>query len=530
MGRIIQQNNGKTTVYVTGENLTGLTPESNTYYLGVDLSSGVLEKKNPNGTIVNLEDSGETFTGGTVNGATVFTNGLTSNIISATTYLNLPGDIYITGGTFSTGTLTLDKNDGNSVSVTGFTSDIYITGGTYSAGTLTLTSTDSNDVVVSGFTTENGEEWTGGTNYILVKAEGTDTENAAELQAAYDLAVSMNPNVTNRITVIAAPGNYNFSSNFVMNNQYIDLVSLDGNRNIIFNGNGTIDVASTDTLVRGVDVLTKSFKIRHNLVNLVVENCRGGDESFGYADSGTTLTINGTFIDCVAGNNSFGHRPNIGGSSQINLNINGVFTNCTAGNNSFGYNTNNQVNSPTNLTFNSAKLTNCTAGNNSFGVHISPRVGSVTQFNFSKFTNCKSGNDSFGYINNSDATIQSTSNLTIFENCEAGNNSFCTGLFNTSNVIFKNCVSGDFSFFGDGTLTGKFENCQGGDGSFGYDGDVSGTFTNCIGGGASFGGGGGVLTGNLYYCRLTSGTFPTVSGGGVTVLCIDGNNQINTQN
>ncbi len=121
MGRIIQQNNGKTTVYVTGENLTGLTPTSNTYYLGVDLTSGVLEKKNPNGTIVNLEDSGETFTGGTVNGATVFTNGLTSNIISATTYLNLPGDIYITGGTYSSGTLTLVSTDSNNIIVTGFT-------------------------------------------------------------------------------------------------------------------------------------------------------------------------------------------------------------------------------------------------------------------------------------------------------------------------------------------------------------------------------------------------------------------------
>jgi hypothetical protein len=32
------------------------------------------------------------------------------------------GDIYITGGTYSSGTLTLDRNDGNSVSVSGFTS------------------------------------------------------------------------------------------------------------------------------------------------------------------------------------------------------------------------------------------------------------------------------------------------------------------------------------------------------------------------------------------------------------------------
>jgi hypothetical protein len=118
MGRIIQQNNGKTTVYVTGENLSGLTATNNTYYLGVDLTSGVLEKKNPNGAVINLE----TFTGGTVGGVTTFTNGLNANVVSATTYLNLPGDIYLTGGTYSAGTLTLTSTDSNNIVLTGFTS------------------------------------------------------------------------------------------------------------------------------------------------------------------------------------------------------------------------------------------------------------------------------------------------------------------------------------------------------------------------------------------------------------------------
>jgi hypothetical protein len=398
-----------------------------------------------------------------------------------------------------------------------------------------------------------GDEWTGGTQYILVKAGGTDIENAQELQDAYDLAVSLSASSINRITIVASPGNYNFSaSTFTMDTEYIDLVSLDGNRSVVFNStdnDGTISVETGNTLVKGIDVLTKSFKIGHNLTNLFVENCKGGDNSFGYLDNGVTLTLRGTFIDCVAGNNSFGHRPNIGGNSQINLNINGTFTNCTAGNNSFGYNTNNQVGSPTTLTFNFAKLTNCKAGNNSFGVHISPRAGSVTQFNFSEFTNCKSGVESFGYINNGNGTVQSTSNLTIFENCKAGNNSFCTGTLGTSNVVFKNCEGGNFSFFGDGTLTGKFENCVaelasfgsfgnasgtftncvGGDASFGNFGTASGTFTNCVGGNGSFGGD-GTLSGQLYRCQLTDGTFQTVSGSGVTVLCIDGNNQINSQN
>jgi hypothetical protein len=45
-------------------------------------------------TIQQISDviggGGGTFTGGTVNGPTIFTNGLTANTISATTYLNLP--------------------------------------------------------------------------------------------------------------------------------------------------------------------------------------------------------------------------------------------------------------------------------------------------------------------------------------------------------------------------------------------------------------------------------------------------------
>ena len=93
MGRIIQKGNGKTTVYVTGVNIGGLAPTLNTYYLGVDLTTGVYEKLNPSGTIINLESSGGgSFTGGTVSGNTNFTNSLSANTFSATTYLNLPGD------------------------------------------------------------------------------------------------------------------------------------------------------------------------------------------------------------------------------------------------------------------------------------------------------------------------------------------------------------------------------------------------------------------------------------------------------
>ena len=67
------------------------------------------------------------FTGGTIANLTVTGNtivgGLTATTISATTYNNLPLDVFVTGGTYNfTGdTLTLNRNDNNQIQITGFT-------------------------------------------------------------------------------------------------------------------------------------------------------------------------------------------------------------------------------------------------------------------------------------------------------------------------------------------------------------------------------------------------------------------------
>jgi len=88
MGRIIQQKNGKKTIYTVGEDFNSLSAETNTYYIGVDLGSGEFEKKNPNGDIINLEGTGGSeFTGGTVDGPTVFTNGLTGDSITSESFI-----------------------------------------------------------------------------------------------------------------------------------------------------------------------------------------------------------------------------------------------------------------------------------------------------------------------------------------------------------------------------------------------------------------------------------------------------------
>jgi hypothetical protein len=113
-----------------------------------------------------------------------------------------------------------------------------------------------------------------------------------------------------------------------------------------------------------------------------------------------------------------------------------------------------------------------------------------------------------------------------FTNCIGGDYSF---YYRTSGV-FTNCIGGNYSF-GRSFASGTFNNCIAGIDSFGTYSVASGTFNNCVGGIRSFGGGGGdgILTGKLYYCRLTSGTFITVSNGGRTYYCVDGNGNTNNQ-
>ena len=134
------------------------------------------------------------FTGGTVNGSTIFTNGLTANSLTVNG-VQITGDTYVTGGTYSNGTLTFTDNQNNSFQVTGVTSsggsgtftggtvngstnftngltantltvngvqitgDTYVTGGTYSSGTLTFTNNQNNTFQVTGVTSSGGSSF-----------------------------------------------------------------------------------------------------------------------------------------------------------------------------------------------------------------------------------------------------------------------------------------------------------------------------------------------------------------------------------
>ena len=109
--------------YLTSRIDTGSTSN----YLSTDATGKILSKP-----LSGLTSS--TFSGGTVTGPTTFTNTL-----SASTYLGLPLDIYVTGGTYNAGTATFTNNTGGTFDVSGF----YISGGCPTTTTLIASNSGS---------------------------------------------------------------------------------------------------------------------------------------------------------------------------------------------------------------------------------------------------------------------------------------------------------------------------------------------------------------------------------------------------
>jgi hypothetical protein len=127
---------------------------SATTYLGLPLDVFVTGGTYSNGTAIFINKTGGTFsvtgfstpfTGGTVSGNTVFTNGLTANTLSASTYQNLPLDIRVTGGSYSNNTFTFTNNTGGTFN-TSFNTVTGLTATTISATTLTLANQNANTV------------------------------------------------------------------------------------------------------------------------------------------------------------------------------------------------------------------------------------------------------------------------------------------------------------------------------------------------------------------------------------------------
>jgi len=145
----IKQNQGQADLTATINTMTGLTVNGT-------LSATTANFGTSNITTLNV-------TGGSVTTAASNPNDIV-NYSTLTAYTQ-NNDIYVTGGTISyigsNGSLTLNRKGANDVTITGL-HDLYLTGGTYAAGTLTLnnnsggtfnvTGLTSTDTYVTGFT------------------------------------------------------------------------------------------------------------------------------------------------------------------------------------------------------------------------------------------------------------------------------------------------------------------------------------------------------------------------------------------
>ncbi len=141
------------TIFTNGlsANTISATTYLNLPVSGLTAGSNIgLTNNNGNYTISFTGTTGSNFTGGTVTGATIFTGGLSANTFSATTYLNLPSDIRVTGGTYSNGSTTFTNNTGGTFTITGFTTPFTggtVTGATNFTGGLTATTISATTVL-----------------------------------------------------------------------------------------------------------------------------------------------------------------------------------------------------------------------------------------------------------------------------------------------------------------------------------------------------------------------------------------------
>jgi hypothetical protein len=128
-GDILFRNNTGGTFNVSGLTQGTLTGTGVTNYLakwnGVNelIDSQIID----DGTDITFGGNSVTFTADVnISGTTIIDddviiyNGLTASTISATTYQNLPTDVFVTGGTYSNGTTTFTNNTGGTFNVSGF--------------------------------------------------------------------------------------------------------------------------------------------------------------------------------------------------------------------------------------------------------------------------------------------------------------------------------------------------------------------------------------------------------------------------
>lgn len=233
-------------------------------------------------------------------------------------------------------------------------------------------------------------------------------------------------------------------------------------------------------------------------LNIDFINCIGENYSFNAA------YCYGTYTNCIASNNSFGHGAEL---------IEAIYDNCVSNGSSFG---SGFRSFGAEAIFCNGTYKNCTGGRGSFGSYAQELNGSyencistsresfgfeVTGGIYALFKNCQSGTRSFGVNRNAYQQLSAS-----FINCKSGSTSFGYDddyLMDMNNSYFENC-EGSSSCFGinlNNSSQNKFINCRSSGGSF----DASDSnYYNCISNGSGFN---FLLNCNFFDCKASGNSF-----------------------
>jgi hypothetical protein len=251
------------------------------------------------------------------------TSGLTvsgtvsSTSISATTYLNLPPDISVTGGTMayvgSGGTATFTNSTGGTFNVTGF-KDVFTTGGTYNAGTATFNNNDGTTYQLTGLTST--DTYVTGFTYNPTSNLITLSQNQGQIDKTLNITSMTGLTLTNltdgRVPYVGAGGLLTDEAGFTYDSgTNILSIPADGTMNV---GTGGLNVAG-DTVIQGaLTVFGQAVSAFTN--ELYVED---SNISLNYNPTGnTTITSLGAGLTIQDGNGLNG--------GNVNFNINRLDT------------------------------------------------------------------------------------------------------------------------------------------------------------------------------------------------------------
>jgi len=236
------------------------------------------------------------FTGGTI-------GGLTANTISATTYQNLPIDVFVTGGTYSNGVTTFTNNIGETFNVTG-----YFTGYTNVVNTLTTGVGLSGDTISGDITIINTSP-----DQVVVLTAGSNID----VTGTY-------PNFT--IDVTGLTDNDKYVTGFSYNNNTFTIGDNSGNTfDATFNDvtgltiNGDLIVTGNTTL-NGLTATTISATTYLNLPqDIFVTGATYNNNTFSYTNnSGGTFDV------------SFNTLTGLTVNGNLSATTIGTSTNCTS--------------------------------------------------------------------------------------------------------------------------------------------------------------------------------------------------------